>query len=253
MNEEAVFFQHVNRWLLFQANTPWDQPQAFAHTHQAFVEAANRNIEWRLGSYHIKDYLGWPGMLRYRNIRNIDFEWGWKDPVNTITLDLWMKLFPEARIVNIIRNPLDVASSLQKREKNRIQNYLQQSSLTKREKRLHKKPAYNLSNRVLDLEQGVKLAIDYMQINREHLEKYPQSIQVVYEDLLSEPEKQLSRVLHFLGMTVDNDLLEKATSEIDRRKKYQFTEDKTLCELFESMQLEIVFSEFGFDQPNAIT
>ena len=37
---------------------------------------------------------------------------GWKDPRNTFTLDLWLKLFPNAKIINIMRHPLDVSQSL---------------------------------------------------------------------------------------------------------------------------------------------
>lgn len=38
--------------------------------------------------------------------------WGWKDPRNSLTLSFWQRLIPGMRIVIIVRNPLEVASSL---------------------------------------------------------------------------------------------------------------------------------------------
>ncbi|MBW1793701.1 MAG: sulfotransferase [Deltaproteobacteria bacterium] len=41
--------------------------------------------------------------------------WGWKDPRTTLTLPLWLKLFPKARIIHVIRNGIDSALSLWRR------------------------------------------------------------------------------------------------------------------------------------------
>ena len=32
-------------------------------------------------------------------VRDIPFPWGWKDPRNSITLPLWLRLYPEAKII----------------------------------------------------------------------------------------------------------------------------------------------------------
>lgn len=41
--------------------------------------------------------------------------WGWKDPRNTITLGVWLSLFPNAKVIHVIRNGVDVAFSLWRR------------------------------------------------------------------------------------------------------------------------------------------
>ena len=41
--------------------------------------------------------------------------WGWKDPRNTLTSAVWLRLFPEARIIHVVRNGIDSALSLQRR------------------------------------------------------------------------------------------------------------------------------------------
>jgi glycosyltransferase involved in cell wall biosynthesis len=42
--------------------------------------------------------------------------WGWKDPRNSLTLPFWQHLQPDMRYVICLRNPLDVAISLQRRD-----------------------------------------------------------------------------------------------------------------------------------------
>jgi hypothetical protein len=41
--------------------------------------------------------------------------WGWKDPRNSLTLPFWQALIPSLKVVVCVRNPLEVALSLQKR------------------------------------------------------------------------------------------------------------------------------------------
>jgi hypothetical protein len=42
--------------------------------------------------------------------------WGWKDPRNSLTLPFWQRLLPDMRYVVCLRNPLDVAASLRRRD-----------------------------------------------------------------------------------------------------------------------------------------
>ena len=41
--------------------------------------------------------------------------WGWKDPRNSLTLPLWRTVLGEFQVVSVVRNPLEVAMSLSKR------------------------------------------------------------------------------------------------------------------------------------------
>jgi hypothetical protein len=42
--------------------------------------------------------------------------WGWKDPRNSLTLPFWQRLIPRMRYVLCLRNPIDVAASLRRRD-----------------------------------------------------------------------------------------------------------------------------------------
>ena len=41
--------------------------------------------------------------------------WGWKDPRNSLTLPFWEDLLPGLKTLIIVRNPLEVAYSMRKR------------------------------------------------------------------------------------------------------------------------------------------
>jgi hypothetical protein len=41
--------------------------------------------------------------------------WGWKDPRNSLTLPFWLSVVPDAWVVLVVRNPLEVARSLERR------------------------------------------------------------------------------------------------------------------------------------------
>lgn len=43
--------------------------------------------------------------------------WGWKDPRTCLTLPFWQRLLPEMRYIICLRNPLDVARSLEHRDR----------------------------------------------------------------------------------------------------------------------------------------
>ena len=41
--------------------------------------------------------------------------WGWKDPRTSLTLPFWQELLPTLKVIVMVRNPLEVAYSLRKR------------------------------------------------------------------------------------------------------------------------------------------
>ena len=42
--------------------------------------------------------------------------WGWKDPRTCLTLPFWQQLLPNMRYIICLRNPVDVARSLEQRD-----------------------------------------------------------------------------------------------------------------------------------------
>jgi len=120
---------------------------------------------------------GWESRQELDDLRNIatslvrGFErchqWGWKDPRNSLTFPFWRRLVPRLKLVFCVRNPLDVAHSLQKRGNS-------------------------------SLSFGLDLWLKY---NRVLLAAVPRDCVVThYESYFHEPTAEVSRVLDLLDL-----------------------------------------------------
>ena len=92
--------------------------------------------------------------------------WGWKDPRNCLTLDFWAQMVPGLKVVICLRNPLEVAESLARRDG-------------------------------FPIKRGLKLWYAY---NRHLLNAASPERRVIshYDSYFAEPEQALRRVLRFL-------------------------------------------------------
>ena len=95
--------------------------------------------------------------------------WGWKDPRTCVTAPFWKQLLPEIRFVVCLRNPMDVAHSLQARDG-------------------------------FSVEKAIQLWLSYMTAAVEH-STGQRRLFVVYEDCLEQPQVQVERLARFLGQT----------------------------------------------------
>jgi hypothetical protein len=105
-----------------------DNPLGFWE-HEEFV-ALNKKILSDLGgNWHDPPAFerGWEASPQLSDTRGAALElvarefgsselWGWKDPRTSLTLPFWQQLIPGMRYVVCVRNPLDVARSLGRRD-----------------------------------------------------------------------------------------------------------------------------------------
>ena len=134
-------------------------------------------------THWIADYLQWGYDGKSR--------WGIKDPRLCILLPLYLKIFPEATVIHIKRNPDDVAASLTRRYKAGVgvlNDFDHWKSLT---------GAY--TNRVISIKD--QCASFY---------------EIHYEDLCTQPQDQTKRLFNFLSIPftpATEELLAKVTQE----------------------------------------
>jgi len=93
--------------------------------------------------------------------------WGWKDPRNSLTLPFWRRLLPSMRCVICVRNPVDVARSLQRRDG-------------------------------LPLARGVELWLAYLAAALVNTSGTPRLL-VRYEDYFEDPAGTAARLIRFAG------------------------------------------------------
>ena len=93
-NCEARFFQRINRWLLDQTGSSWDNPQPIhylVNNREVRAKTSDYIGRFLLKSPRAISFLGWRKYVRHPDVRKLDVPWGWKDPRNTFTLPSgWM-------------------------------------------------------------------------------------------------------------------------------------------------------------------
>jgi len=116
-DSESRFFLKINRLLLKQANADWYAPQNYLLklTDNQFLVLNQILVKKELRKWKKITYFGVSNWLKGYRFETIPFPWGWKDPRTTITLPIWLSIFPNARIIHIIRHGMDVALSLAER------------------------------------------------------------------------------------------------------------------------------------------
>jgi len=106
-HQESGFFQGINNRLLEKNSANWAAPRVPDVSDTIQLSA------FCLLRCYLRAHCH-PSHLVKLLMGN---SWGWKDPRNTFTLNSWLKLFPEAKVIHIYRNGLDVALSLANRSK----------------------------------------------------------------------------------------------------------------------------------------
>ncbi len=223
-NYESLFFVKLNEWAMFQAGATWDNPYNMNFLNEFFISEISEVFIKHTKKRLIKKY--------HSNFRALSLSgkiWAWKDPRNTFTLPVWQKIYDNAKIIHIYRNPVDVALSLQNREY--IFQDLKGSKTNtgiKRnfyEKHLIFKRIYSQSIRITNIEEGVKLWQQYT----EKAFTYKQNIMhIQYENMLENPLKIITEVSDFIGLKFNTENLEKVVENIKSDRKYAFLNEGNL-------------------------
>ena len=85
------------------------------YTNELLLKTLRKFSLKELKSLFAINYLGIKKLFKFQGLKNINFPWGWKDPRNSFTLKIWRQIYPNAKVIHIHRNPVDVANSLKKR------------------------------------------------------------------------------------------------------------------------------------------
>ncbi len=179
-NHEAVTFLKANNELLKSAGAYWAKPRPFLSQleDESFLSRCEHRARESLG----KHFASYGDASRMR-------EWGWKDPRNTLTLPVWRRCFPAASVIHVVRNGLDVALSLFRRERRRWIN-------KGAEKRMFP-PTLGASYRLWKT---------YTEAGLLHAGR--DSLRLRYEDLIGDPEGSLAQIAELAGLRPNRERLE---------------------------------------------
>ena len=218
-NNEALFFQDLNEWLLGQCGARWDNPTAFNEYFWRNDEVG----KWT--EIYVRNLLSGPRFIQFLGVRRFAFggtggltvPWGWKDPRNTFTLPFWLRIFPDAKVVSIERNGVDVAQSLRARE---IRTLGDASHFYRRNRMLFflrpRESGFAHSPRCLVLEDAFSLWEEYTSQAAAMISQLPAGrvLALRYEDFLDNPVKWLGDSAAFCGLTVSQARIVRASNSI---------------------------------------
>jgi hypothetical protein len=231
-NNEALFFQDLNEWLLIQCGGRWDNPIPFKEYFWRNDEA----IKWT--EIYLRNLLASPRFIQFLGVRrflsgrmrSLSGPWGWKDPRNTFTLPIWLRIFPNAKVVSIERNGVDVTQSLLTREIKMLQDA---PRFYQRYRALFflypRRGGFAHSPRCFALEDAFALWEEYTFQAEAVIAELPRErvLALRYEDVLDDPVKWLCESAAFCDLKASKSQIEAAAKNIraDRAKAYQSNAD----------------------------
>ena len=200
-NEEARTFQELNKWLLLQAGGAWDfPPPPSRFGDPAAVSLCLDFVTGITNSPWMSFYRGRPTWTRGQQPVRFDQAWGWKDPRNTVTLPLWARLYPDARVIYLDRHGVDVAASLVRRHQRRTAST--RAEFARKQYRWW----LNLRRRRVEtarhtLEDALALWSQYQQLSQLGPDLFQAGfLRVRYEDLVTDPAAVMRRVGDHAGL-----------------------------------------------------
>ena len=157
-----------------------DNPKGYWEHHE-LTAISDAILKRHGGSWHTPPLLppGWETAEAIKDLRQRARKlirdqfagsrvWGWKDPRTCLTLPFWQQLLPDMRYIICLRNPVDVARSLEHRDH-------------------------------LSAEESSSLWLTYVSSALSHSEGKPRLI-IFYEDLMDDSYRELQRLADFLRM-----------------------------------------------------
>lgn len=229
--DESLFFQNLNDAIFSKAHAYWDEPEALERAlnndtiKNAMVSALTEYCDSKnlVASY-----------LKRRDsecdsIFSIPYLWGWKDPRTCYTLPLWLRVFPNAKVLYIHRNGIDVAQSLVRRNEKMLLS--QQSSL-----------------RCTSLEGAFNLWEMYNSKCLENIKRLnnKQLHCIKYEELIEIPAATMKSTLQFVGIPNSEEKISEVIRNIQPGKANAFLEDEKLRGFYERVKDSRLMREFGY-------
>ena len=234
--------------MLSETNASWDNPYCFHFLNDFLRTRIVSLIDRTLCGQRRVEFLGPDVAGKCVDIRELDLPWGWKDPRNSFTLEIWKEVFPDARILHIHRNPVDVAASLRKREIRRQQTIDRMISEQGIEGLLRRGMKIQTSVRVENLGEGVKLWQEYLeQIDRLSQQFPERCLHIKYEDLLAGADRVLHQAAEFSGLSPNEEQCYVAGQMLDSRRRYAFVDEPDLVALYKSLREDFLVKKFGYD------
>ena len=271
---EANFFLRRNERLLNVCSGSWDRPYLIDNLldNRSSFKVAAKLLVKDLRSFSIFNFLGPLNTLKYKTAYDLDIPWGWKDPRTTFLLPLWLNIFPEAKIIHIYRNGIDIAKSLATRETKRLDRlgknpyaglmtnqlnqlkadgpllytYRKALNITRKLNPLTKYMKLKI-HACISLQHGFELWCDYVERAFSYQSKFAnEMLTLKYEDFLLNPEDNLYRLCEFCNIQPESHRVENLSGKINPSRRFAFKEDKALFSFYHEVKENTWMKKLGY-------
>lgn len=183
-NNEAIHFLSLNQKTFAAEGCNWLEPRVPEKKNWKLVHKMQLYVE------HFK-YYG----IRYIWVKLFKQKpWGWKDPRNTYTLQMWLSLYPKAKVIHVYRNGVDVANSLYNRNQ--------------KEGEVHDERLDDVAFGFKLWEQYISQAFSYNELLKDRI------IHVQYEKLMNHDKQEISRLERFTKTKLHSIITEMAEQRV---------------------------------------
>lgn len=244
VNHESMFFFDLNKWIFEVGISKVDYPHNMKLMNPNAKQEVVNVIDYHLSGPRKKKFLG---KHRFKDIRDIDFKWGWKEPRNSFTLEHYKELFPNCKVIHIYRNPIDSANSYLKRDLSRRNKF----TLTWKKKLKRKmliSDKYHQNFRLKGLPDGYALWEEYVAQSFSYEEAFGERMLTLrYEDFLDEPKKYLTEMASFCDLEFTPAQIEKVIANVDSSRKYAFLKDDESMAFYEQIKNDAWMQRLHYD------
>lgn len=254
-NHESIFFQKLNDWMLCQCHGGWTHPEHIEYllTHKDARDLTVDYLRCNLKGLPVVQYTGIYRYLKGVHPFQMAESWGWKDPRNTFTLPIWLDLFPEAKVLHIYRNGVDVANSLHVRG---IEYGVKPACITHENRKrwlsywTHTKVmklGFRGSLRCLSLKQAFMLWEEHVAKAFEHMESINnEKLNIKYEEFLQETEKHLFTIASFCELNVKPSTVRSTTNIVQSDRGNAYKNNIELMRFFEEVKESYWLKRLGY-------
>lgn len=227
-DSESVTFMRINEAIFHQCAAFWTEPMP-VHVMLAQPGELERiaGLATQTLRTELEHYAG-RSSWRVEPAPEKTPSFGWKDPRNTFTLPIWRYVFPNLKAIHLIRHGVDAAASLARRHREHVLSAAGEpvpSPLAVFEDHafgvLSTRRGWTIAESFAMWEQYVEKA------RLESAELGERAIEVRFETLLTEPERVVSRIARFCGVTA-REGYDGILERIDPRRAFAFRSDPEL-------------------------
>lgn len=197
---ESRALQHLHETYLQRLGATWYRPAPFLDWVQTpdgerdCLEYLCKGIWQEFG--RIFGYRNNPKGLWLLTRLKLGAAWGWKEPRTTLFAPLWLQLFPDARVIDVIRHPLAVAMSIRRREMN------------------FRAAGDPPTPKLDELDYCLRLALTYVELGERLASQTPHYRRVRFEEVQANPSRALQELADFCGLRPSSARLNKSAASI---------------------------------------